>query len=1035
MAFPTVPTTASGDLLSSTTSPASTTHTFPSLSSLRGGAGPQAGDLLLAICVQYQGGTANAEFSSWGASFSEILDDALASGTGNGANGVAYKVATGSESGTFTVTSAHSFKSVQFLMRIPAEEWRGSGSPPEVLGSTRATGLAADPGSLNPSGWDAEDTLWIAIAGQTETSTTGSPPTLDSPPANFSGQLIVARVADAVGDITAGVAFRQQNAAAQDVGTWTGSNLNRGNGIATVIAVRPSPSTLFGVIAAPFTFGKAVAGIIEPQATSVAEISLESHGTPVAQTNHSIKVRARTTTGATGVLHVALYEGTTNRSGDLYTTALSNTLADYTLTIADVDAANITDYSNLSLRIWGEAPNGGSLVFEVADIYLELPESAGPTTYYGATSLVVTFGKSVAAITSKKTSVAEISLASHGTPTERTNHRIKIRARTTSGSTGVMRAALYEGSTNRSGDLSSDLLTNSLAEYTLVIPDASAENITDYSNLSIKLWGFDGSGNALTFEVAEVYLSLPEAGAATYYGAISLPVTFVEAVSATRQTFGVVAAPFTFVKSVLAQRTTFGQIAEAFTFTKAVSGKLGTFGQTATVLTFTKAVVASKTTWGQIAAPFTFAKDISGRKTTFGQIAAPFTFVKSVLAQRTTFGQISAPFIFTKVVSGIGIIINQISTSFAFNRNVTGLRTTFSQIAAPFTFTKIVSGTKQTFGQITAPFIFVKEVSGQLRAFGQIAAPFTFVKNVVANKTTFGQITALFTFVKDVLTSKTTFGQLTIPVTFVKNVDGKRTTFSSLLRPFVFSKDVSAHKTTFAQVDMPVVFLKEVSGVKETFAQIDFPITATFAVVAEVQGIRFGATSMSLVFVKETSGQRETFGQIASPYIFIPSTQGLRTTFGAFDRPFVFSKEIVGQRETFGQIVFPINATFVVVGESESGGAQYYGQLAMGLVFDEQITGYREAFGQIAAPYLFATTSAGTKTTFGQLESQIDFVIDAKTGRVEAFSQLAFEILLGLETMGFVRPPNVILNLAKAVYLGSTEVDAVYVDSQNVWSK
>lgn len=239
MSFPTIPTVASGDLLSSTTSPASTTHTFPNLSSLRGGAGPQAGDLLIAVIVQYQGGTANAEFGTWGASFTEILDDALATGTGNGAIGVARKVATGSESGTFTVTSAHSFKSVQFLLRIPAGTWHGT-TAPETSGSTRAAGAVADPASFDPANWAAEDTLWIAVAGQTETSTTGSPPTLNTPPTNYSGELIVARVADAVGDITAGVAFRQVNASAEDVGAWAASNAVRGNGIATVIAVRPA---------------------------------------------------------------------------------------------------------------------------------------------------------------------------------------------------------------------------------------------------------------------------------------------------------------------------------------------------------------------------------------------------------------------------------------------------------------------------------------------------------------------------------------------------------------------------------------------------------------------------------------------------------------------------------------------------------------------------------------------------------------------------------------------------------------------------
>ncbi len=236
MAFPTVPTAGANTLLQTTTSPASTTHTFPNLTTLA----PAAGDLIIAIIVQYSGtagGSANDQFSAWGASLTETRDDETT--TANDlAVGVAHKTASGSESGTFTVTSASSFKSVNFLMRIPTGTWHGT-TIPEVAAVVRATGAVADPGSLSPT-WGAADTLWIAVGGQSETTTTGTPPVITASPTNFSGDLIVARVADAVGDITAGVGFRQNNAASEDSGTWTATNALRGNGAATTIAVRPA---------------------------------------------------------------------------------------------------------------------------------------------------------------------------------------------------------------------------------------------------------------------------------------------------------------------------------------------------------------------------------------------------------------------------------------------------------------------------------------------------------------------------------------------------------------------------------------------------------------------------------------------------------------------------------------------------------------------------------------------------------------------------------------------------------------------------
>ena len=308
----------------------------------------------------------------------------------------------------------------------------------------------------------------------------------------------------------------------------------------------------YGVVSRPITFTKAVSGIASSKKTATAEISLASHGIPSARTNHRIIIRARTTSGSTGVIKAALYEGANNRSGDLITTPLTNTFADYPLVILNAAAATITDYSNLSIRFWGFDINNQALVFEVSKVYLELPTSTGNITQYGIVargitftkavsgtkktfgqivrpftfvksvagtipgsnfvSRVITFTKSVSGIvSSKKTTTAEISLASHGTPSVRTNHSIEVKARTTTGSTGVLKAELYEGATKRSGatPLTTTALTNSLATYSLAIPDASAATITDYSNLSIRFWGFDSAGNALVFEVSNIYLKLP----------------------------------------------------------------------------------------------------------------------------------------------------------------------------------------------------------------------------------------------------------------------------------------------------------------------------------------------------------------------------------------------------------------------------------------------------------------------------------------------------------------------------------------------
>lgn len=112
-----------------------------------------------------------------------------------------------------------------------------------------------------------------------------------------------------------------------------------------------------------------------PKQTSVARISLAAGVTPDTRTLHKINVRARVTGGA-GTLKVALYEGATNRSGDLETSALTGSLADYSLPISDVNAANITSYADLEIRFWGYSVGGDAITVEIDQIWFEAPDAA-----------------------------------------------------------------------------------------------------------------------------------------------------------------------------------------------------------------------------------------------------------------------------------------------------------------------------------------------------------------------------------------------------------------------------------------------------------------------------------------------------------------------------------------------------------------------------------------------------------------------------------------------------------------------------------
>lgn len=234
MAFPTIPTVAAGRVLFqlNTAGGAGGVKTFPNLSSLT----KNSGDLLIAIALIYDGNSTNAEFSSWGASFLEFFDSATTATPGIGC---AYKWSTGSETGTFTVTSADTSTndSCMILLSIPGAH---ATTPPEAGSRADGTSSAADPASFNPAGWDAEDTLWIAVAISGETGTGGSYTGIDpTNPTNYSDIAVSGISADAVGGVEGAVAFRQLNAASEDVGPFSVDVSNARNA-ACVIAVRPA---------------------------------------------------------------------------------------------------------------------------------------------------------------------------------------------------------------------------------------------------------------------------------------------------------------------------------------------------------------------------------------------------------------------------------------------------------------------------------------------------------------------------------------------------------------------------------------------------------------------------------------------------------------------------------------------------------------------------------------------------------------------------------------------------------------------------
>lgn len=112
-----------------------------------------------------------------------------------------------------------------------------------------------------------------------------------------------------------------------------------------------------------------------PAGTYVSEVKFGSLTDPTVNTAHNLKVRSRRYTGSFGnqTINVSLYQGTTL----IYSSAVTATssYANTTLTLSEAEAANITDYTNLRIRMSHAFDGVGSPT--ISAVEFEVPDAGG----------------------------------------------------------------------------------------------------------------------------------------------------------------------------------------------------------------------------------------------------------------------------------------------------------------------------------------------------------------------------------------------------------------------------------------------------------------------------------------------------------------------------------------------------------------------------------------------------------------------------------------------------------------------------------
>jgi hypothetical protein len=235
VAFPQVVSSSSGALAGERTA-----HTATAPASI------SAGNLILGV-FGLDDADANDTLALTTGGYSTLVNNLLI-GTNRARAIIAYKQADGSESGaTLDFTSTNNEQFAYVMLNISGWD---TGTAPEISSAV----FSNNPPSLNPSGWDVEDTLWIAatIIDPAWAFATAAP----SGYSNF----VEAHHTDGGGNagVCCAVATRESAAASEDPGTFTVTDAGDDNTCWT-LAVRPTsapavPGPALNLVRSPARF-------------------------------------------------------------------------------------------------------------------------------------------------------------------------------------------------------------------------------------------------------------------------------------------------------------------------------------------------------------------------------------------------------------------------------------------------------------------------------------------------------------------------------------------------------------------------------------------------------------------------------------------------------------------------------------------------------------------------------------------------------------------------------------------------------------
>jgi hypothetical protein len=539
--------------------------------------------------------------------------------------------------------------------------------------------------------------------------------------------------------------------------------------------------------------------------TTNADLKLDSGTDPGRSSDHVIRVRWSRSGSASLQAHCELWQGIPGTGTQIASldsaTDVGATEVAATLTLTGTQADNITDYTDLYLRLWGRGTAGGaarSLIVELVEFAIPAVltqhqkvsyDSEADSTTHSLTITEPTEGRlmvlvACASAVLNTPSGWSLAISATNDPDVRIFYRIAPASFGTtvqfgSGSSCSASAVFMEYSPIDGTPLDRTASQPSVAQTGTTATTTQADELL-IAALGAGGTNADNNWSSWANSFVEEHDLASSGGGFNITLGVAVRVVAGAGTFDTSATAGAGSGPcgciVTFKVGTAGGTTVNGTGLGAFTFTGAASGVPRTPGTAAGSFTFTGTASGTPDVQGQAAAAFTFTGSASGttQATVTGTGSGAFSFTATATGAPETFGTAEAALSFAGAAAGVPDVQGAASASVTFTAAASGNPDVQGQAVGAYTFTGAASGVVEgvATGTGLGVFTFTGTAAGTPDVQGTAAAALAFSADAIAVRIRLGQAIATITFDATALGAPILSGQGAAAFTFTGAASG-----------------------------------------------------------------------------------------------------------------------------------------------------------------------------------------------------------------------------------------------------------------------